>query len=358
MKKYFLSAASAALFLSFPSCSEHPCGIDGDPLAYQPSVVTLNLGGTTRADIQTADEAKVSSIQVFVFNGNSLDAYHAATSEEVTALKVTLQATAGTRDIYTFCNAPDLKACSDKSQLLAAVSLLSDNAADSFVMGGSLIGQTLGAAYSGTVDVDRYVARIKIRKITRNFTADAYKPLDFKITKLYLTSAVTNETYGFGAPDPYTWINASFGADRTLATANAFVYNKPAEAVPVTNGGSHTQDYTFYTYADTCSKDDVADPVKFKQTRLVVECWLDIDGDHTIDTDEYFTYPVALGAVASNKSYEIEELVITRPGNHSDGDDENDEGEDDDISFSDAGITIYVKDWTVVPVGNAGVVTI
>ena len=45
--------------------------------------------------------------------------------------------------------------------------------------------------------------------------------------------------------------------------------------------------------------------------------------------------------MAANKSYEIAEVVLTRPGS---------DNPDEPVSFADATFSITVIDWTVVPV--------
>lgn len=359
MKRISLISAAAAA-LSLMSCQKD-INQNGVPERdAEKAVVSLSLyNPVTRGTVaDTEDEAKVSGIQVFIFNGDDVDGYKNAGGDEVSALKVDVEATAGIRDIYAFVNAPDLSSYTSKTKLLAAVSSLSDNASDKFVMSGKLENQSVTAAFSATVKVDRYAARIRISKITRKFTNTALQSATFKITKIYLTSAVTNELYSFGAPDVYSWLNASFGESRALATTNGFVYNKLAEAAAVANGSSYETAHSLYCYANTNASDDGGITKTFKQTRLVVECLIDADGSGTLDDDEYFTYPIALGAIESNKSYEIKELVLTRLGNHSNGDDNADDGEDDDIQSIVAQIAIEVNDWTEVLVGEGGTFTI
>ena len=66
-------------------------------------------------------------------------------------------------------------------------------------------------------------------------------------------------------------------------------------------------------------------------TRIVIET--------TLGTSKYY-YPINLPEMADNKSYEIEEVVLTRPGS---------DNPDEPVSFADATFSINVIDWTVVP---------
>ena len=61
----------------------------------------------------------------------------------------------------------------------------------------------------------------------------------------------------------------------------------------------------------------------------------------------------------SNKSYEISNLILTRLGNQSDGDDTIKDGETDKIESFEIPFGITVKGWETVLLGNEeGVVTI
>ena len=87
----------------------------------------------------------------------------------------------------------------------------------------------------------------------------------------------------------------------------------------------------FNAYPNLNSADDqVAD------TRLVVEA--------TLDGRKYY-YPVTMPKMESNKSYEISELKITRPGS---------DDPDKPIEIVDQDFKITVNPWDVVLVGNDG----
>ena len=361
MKKFFFIAAAAAALMC--SCNKEEQPVVNNVDKSEPATITLNLAGSpaTKAtgDViaDTDDEAKVNSIQIFVFNGDVVDAYKKADASEVTAKQVVLQGTVGTRMIYAFVNAPDLSSYTSKTALLASVTSLADNAANSYVMSGKTAELTVSADFETTINVDRYVSRIRIHKITRKMASDgALKTATFKVNRIYLTSAVTNETYGFGKPAAYTWTNVSFGTgSRALATDNAFVYQSVA-GENIADGSSLTQTFSFYALPNTNASDDNAaqSAQTYRRTRLVVECIVNRGNGN-----EYFTYPVAMPAMESNKSYELNELVITILGNPSDGDDDADDGEDQDIDKINETVKIVVNDWTEVLVGNdQGVFTI
>lgn len=356
MKKILsICGIAAVAVLSLASCNKDIDSPSVPVQKVQKSEVTLNIAdyaSSTKA-VQTESEAKVNSIQVFIFNGDNLDVYHNASADEITSGVVTMQGTVGTRDIYVLVNAPDLSSYVSKTALLAKESLLADNAqsGDSFVMGGSIVDANVIADYSATISVKRFVARIQLLKVTRNFENASLQSLPFEIQKFYVANAATNRPYSFGEPSAYIW-NNKVGVDGgALKTGDVFLYEKPATAISIANGASDETAHVFYAYANADEGDASADPaVEAVKTRLVVEAKVG---------ENYYTYPIEMPSFDPNKSYKIVELVLTRLGNNSNGDDTIDDDEDEPIEFASAELTIQVEDWTEVLVGDTdGVVTI
>jgi hypothetical protein len=62
----------------------------------------------------------------------------------------------------------------------------------------------------------------------------------------------------------------------------------------------------------------------------------------TLGTDVYY-YPITLPALESNKSYEIEELILTRPGS---------DDPDKPVSIQECTFQINVLGWTTVAVAD------
>ena len=337
MNKFF--AIIAAVVLLAVSCGKDMLIESGDGPV---SEVVLDIASPSmfvKADIQNADEAKVNSVQVFVFRGDEIDAYKSAGAVS----SLTLSATQGVRDIYVVVNAPDLSSVSGKAALLAGISnLTADNASDSFVMVGSLTSQTLNASYEKTVEVNRIAARIKISKVTRDFSASGASATDFKIVRFYISNAVDNCKYDFSAPASLNWLNAEFANGGAISTSNSFVYKKLSTAAPVSEDGSYSESQVFYVYPNELSSDaTTGNPPTYtgKATRLCVE--VEIDG-------QKYVYPICVGAIQCNKSYEISNLTLTRKGNPTDGDDVIDDEEDDPIAASSISLSVEVNDWTQV----------
>lgn len=278
-----------------------------------PCELTVGIcGAMTKATAVSADnEAKVNNLQVFVFRGDDLDAYASVDN----AQELTLSCTAGDRVVYALINAPDYSAVPGKAALLAKVSELSANSLTNFEMVGSK-SVTLPQSEKVSIDVNRIASRVVLKKITRSFTSEALQVLNFKVDAIYLINVAGNTSYDLSA-DPAKWYNVAENKNELAS----LLYDAPASLI--TNGQSYSTAHTFYAYPNDLATNT---------TRLVIET--------TLGETKYY-YPINLPEMAANKSYEIEEVKITRPGS---------DNPDEPVSFADATFSINVIDWTVVPV--------
>ena len=279
----------------------------------EPCELTVGIcGAMTKATAVSADnEAKVNNLQVFVFRGDDLDAYASVDN----AQELTLSCTAGDRVVYALVNAPDYSAVPGKAALLAKVSELSANSLSNFEMVGSK-SVTLPQSEKVSIDVNRIASRVVLKKITRSFTSEALQALNFKVDAIYLINVAGNTSYDLSAA-PAKWYNVAENKNELAS----LLYDAPASLI--TNGQSYSTAHTFYAYPNDLATNT---------TRLVIET--------TLGETKYY-YPINLPEMAANKSYEIEEVKITRPGS---------DNPDDPVSFADATFSINVIDWTVVPV--------
>ena len=278
-----------------------------------PCELTVGIcGAMTKATAVSADnEAKVNNLQVFVFRGDDLDAYASVDN----AQELTLSCTAGDRVVYALVNAPDYSAVPGKAALLAKVSELSANSLSNFEMVGSK-SVTLPQSEKVSIDVNRIASRVVLKKITRSFTSEALQALNFKVDAIYLINVAGNTSYDLSAA-PAKWYNVAENKNELAS----LLYDAPASLI--TNGQSYSTAHTFYAYPND---------LVTNTTRLVIET--------TLGETKYY-YPINLPEMAANKSYEIEEVKITRPGS---------DNPDEPVSFADATFSINVIDWTVVPV--------
>ena len=261
--------------------------------------LTVNVRGgdpvqTKSTAITAANEVQVNNLQVFVFRGDALDAYASVNNED----ELTLSCTAGERQVYALVNCPDLSAVSTKTALLATSSLLSQNSGTGFQM-------------IGHQDA---------------FTAAALAAKTFSIDQIFLINVAGDTNYGETAA-PSVWFNKQAYASEQAA----FTYDAPAASLA--NNASYSTVHSFFAYPNASADSDAAvwSP---RHTRLVVKA--------TLGTDVYY-YPITLPALESNKSYEIEELILTRPGS---------DDPDKPVSIQECTFQINVLGWTTVAVAD------
>ena len=319
MKKSIFTFAAALAALVACNKNESTPMTQQQPQTFEPCELTVGICGamTRYTGITEDNEAKVNNLQIFVFRGDDLDAYASVDNSK----ELTLSCTAGERVVYALVNAPDYSAVSGKAALLSKVSELSANSLSNFEMVGSK-SVTLPQATTVDIDVSRIASRVVLKKITRNFTSTALQALDFTVDAIYLVNVAGNTSYDLTAA-PAAWYNMA----ENKGEFASLLYDAPASAIA--NGQSYSTAHTFYGYPNDLS---------VNTTRLVIET--------TLGSSKYF-YPINLPAMEANKSYEIADVVLTRPGSGN---------ANEPVSFSDASFSINVLDWTVVPVTEGTVI--
>ena len=336
MKNTIIAITATIALLA--SCSKQECKA---PVQGQISTLNVSVCGSTPLRSAVIDEAKINSLQVFVFNGNQLDVYGSAAGSSLT-----LKATTGVREVWALVNAPDLSSIVSKDELKQTVSTLADNGLDKFVMAGSRP-DTLTQSSDVTVQVNRLAARINIQKITRKFSSAglASLPADkFELRRIYAADVVTNNNYALTLNSGFVWKNSTLSGG-SIDSSDQLLLRTPSAPVQIAQGASHEEDLSVYVYPNptaTQSGDALF-------TRLVAEFRID---------ENIYTYPIEIENVERNRSYEIKELVITRLGNPSDGDNMIDQGENEKIESFDLPFGIEVKPWLLVLLGDEGTVTI
>lgn len=320
---------------------------EGAPLRLEVGVEgAIGTRATGIASNGENSEAKVNTLQVFVFNGDALDGY--GTSAAKTA---TVSCTSGSREIYAVVNAPSLAGITSKTALLATVSSLA-NEVSNFQMIGSRT-ETLQHDGSVEIGVDRLAARVVIRGI-KNALENAAQAADFKILSVYLTN-VTGDI-NLGRSSDYTvsrWYNRR--GHESANSLGSFDYDAVDETVAA--GGTNSTVHFFYTMPNACN-DVIGIPsgesaFTPRRARLVIKA--EIAG-------AVYNYPILLPAMESNKSYEINLVNITRVGNLDDGDHDPDNPDDTDeekpVAGFDQAFEITVNPWTVILVNGDGNITI
>ena len=338
MKHQILILLGSVLLGAAVSCSKtgSPADIPAEKIRIVVDVEGSAAPGTRVTGVtsnSTSAEAKVNSLQIFVFNGEQLDGYGSSSG----SLTATASCTAGTRDIWAVVNAPALTSVSSKSQLLATVSDLAAEISN-FQMVGSK-SETLQKDGNVKITVDRLAARVVLKGI-KNALTNAAQAASFKVLSVYLTNVAGD--VDFGHSSSYTvskWYNR-----RGYQSANnlgSFTYD--AVNKTIASGASNTEAHYFYSMPNANAA-AVGGPWTPRAARLVIKA--EIAG-------VVYDYPITLPALESNKSYEISLVTITRLGNPDDGNEPNsndDIDEEKPVVGFDQGFEITVNPWTVVTI--------
>lgn len=273
---------------------------------------------STKASVTSGADMTVQSLQVFVFLGDNLDVYGSSKGNSLT-----VQCTPGVREIYVLANAPSLENITTKAALLATASELeksSVQACNSFEMIGSTTEELSLANSDITVPIRHITSRVVVSSVKKQFKSSALEALEFKIVNMFLVNVAGDCTYG-GGSSPSIWYNK-------LADHNELpeIIKDNVNAV-VTASKPHTATHTFYAYPNPTQNDSDSETWSPRYTRLVIETKLG---------DETFYYPISLPGIESNKSYNISEIKITRPGSTS---------PDVPVSYLDCSFTVTVEPW-------------
>lgn len=329
MRKIAFLAAIAATLCTV-ACNKEitpTVKVDPDTEAVQLAELTLSVVGnggiatkSSNADFDD-DHSEVANVQFFVFDGEVLDAYKKIGS----GLSTTMTVKSGDKTVWAVVNAPDITNVTTLTQLKAVSSTLLNNASN-FVMVGSNTG-TVPSEDPIEIEVKRIASRVIVKKVTAAFTNPAYASMSCKLVKMFLINAPGDTNLELTAA-PTTWY-----AQRAYEAVTGLTDHLS------TSGGNHElntsafdTDCYHYCYPNPTVADSQATSWSARHTRMVIEVLLG---------SETFYYPVTMPVMEPGKSYEIENLTITRKGSSN---------PDQPISLSDATFEISVKDWTVVPV--------
>lgn len=351
MKKIFSFVAFAATLAGLAACNKENTNNvpSNDELFPKGEPVTLQVGieaaGQTKATGvigDETDEAKVNNLQVLVFRGDALDAYGTIANSK----SITVSCTAGDRVVYALVNGQDMQAVQTKTDFLAKISLLSNNTLTNYEMLG-VKNVTLPQTSTVSIDVDRVAARVVLKKITNNLTSPALQAMEFGVDDIYVTNVSGDCIFKRIVPDtqggtvatyaPTVWYNKlKYESGNCIA---AFHHDAPAAKIAYSANNSIA--HYFYAYPNP-SEPEASAAADFinggewsaRRSKLVLKCH--------IGPDTYY-YPIILPVLENNKSYEINELKITRPGSDS---------EDKPVSFADVAFEITVKPWTTVLVAD------
>jgi hypothetical protein len=334
MKKKILIIAALALTVcacqkesQCKSCNEN-----------KPVEVTVSIRGTAMSKSTgntSANESKVNSLQILAFDADGrIESYRSVENE----MSVTLLATSGEKTVWAVVNAPSLEEVTTIDSLGSAVTDLVDNCLDSFIMTGSVTEDLTDGAMIA-ITVRRVVARVSVAKITTAFPSTSeYEGKTLKLTGMCLLNVSGSVNYALEG-EPASWYNKLRHEDGDVDT---FLYDALDQTLE--NNASYETEHAWYPYPNNVSTSvkSLAEEERgvWSPRRSILCIEVEFDG-----ATGY--YPVELPVIERNKTYIIEEVVITRePGDKP----------YDPIDTGAATVTITVHDWELGL--NLGTITI
>lgn len=420
MKKILFYSIVALVAMSAVSCNKN---VSSDAPSIQEGrtahvTFSLKAGSTVKANTsKTATEKQVNTFDAFVFNATGdLDAYgHYTTAEgdghigtvdtdklgnDVKRLECT---TGAGKRIYILVNYNEAAAATLSSAITTEAqfqaltfSLLKNQSVDpaGTLNNFEMIGYATKDFTPGEVDVpvtvESVVARVELKKITKNFTSDALAGA-LTIKGVYMTNvvgeygigasydgdvtngvykagseAVWHNKYAWDSTDPYVpsvaWPYP--GKIDFSASANLFLKGVASDFTIAEDASNNTAGqgaHVFYVMPNNVPW-GVGEPAAFgpvmgsswspRHTKLVVE--VEYAGKryyYPIPIAENGMYPIGdaadLGAgyagIKANRSYEIDELVLTRLGSTN---------PDEPVNAANVEFQITVADWEQVLVAT------
>lgn len=286
--------------------------------------LTIKIKGdaeTKATSITPSNEVKVNSLQVIAFKNNVKDVYGSITNND----EITIQCADGGRTVWAVVNGPDISAVNTPTELQAVMCTLSDWSLDNFVMTGSTWVE-LPSTETAEIEVTRMASRIVLKKITRDFTVATEGAKTMTISRIQLGDVVMKNNLG-GTYVPSAQTDWEFTKGSWRSGATAFFDNLN---VSLSDDDSYETAHTFYVFPNPTVDDSASTTWCPRRTHLIVQ--VDLDG-----TTEYYVIP--LPVLERNKSYEIDELTLTKHG-----------ASNPYTYFQDASFEVSVKAWTVVPV--------
>lgn len=322
----FLAAVAATLCTVACNKELTTAKVETPSEAVQLADLTLSIVGnapaTKSADADFDDDhSEVSNVQFFVFDGEVLDAYKKIGS----ATSTTMTVKSGDKTVWAVVNAPDISNVTTLTQLKAVSSTLLNNASN-FVMVGSNTG-TVPSEDPIEIEVKRIASRVVVKKVTAAFSNPAYASMSCKLVKMFLINAPGDINLELTSA-PTTWYAKRAYEAVTGLTDHLSTSGSNYEL----NTSAFEAECRHYCYPNPTVADSQSTTWSARHTRMVIEVLLG---------SETFYYPITLPVLEPGKSYEIENLTITRKGSNN---------PDQPISLSDATFEISVKNWTVVPV--------
>jgi len=185
-----------------------------------------------------------------------------------------------------------------EADLKARLTDLSSNGGANFVMAGSVAAELTDGA-KVTVTVMRLVSKVILKKISTDWVSAAYRTRKFTVNSIYMTNVAGECNFAADAI-PAKWYNKLVHEDASL---DALLYRE-TKAV-IANKGSYSTVQSFYVYPNPVDESSSSGTWSPRRTMLVLDCTLG---------EERMYYPVEMPVIGRNKTYTIDEILITRKG--------------------------------------------
>ena len=303
--------------LALSSCDRAPVPADGGK-----TLLSVRLKGfdatLTKAELQTASEKRVESIDVFVFRDGALEKHVRKEGDGITSVP-DIDVTYGEKVIYTFCNydASRLSSLSSIADCIGFQTLLTDNGRDALAMRGNAVYTVSATNTSAEVSVRRDVARVDVISAPVFSGSAAGGSVQgiylINVPKAYDESVALTAS---SASDAWNFDNAVKTAvdSEVSALTSAAVYSTSLYGMPNASEASATD----------ASGNAVA---KDYTTKLVIKALV---GGQT------YWYPVAIPDMTANKYYKIDNVKIAVLGS---------DNPNDYVTFTDFSVSVAVQDW-------------
>ena len=303
--------------LALSSCDRAPVPADGGK-----TLLSVRLKGfdatLTKAELQTASEKRVESIDVFVFRDGALEKHVRKEGDGITSVP-DIDVTYGEKVIYTFCNydASRLSSLSSIADCIGFQTLLTDNGRDALAMRGNAVYTVSATNTSAEVSVRRDVARVDVVSAPLFSGSAAGGSVQgiylINVPKVYdesvaLTASSASDAWNFDNAVK-TAVDSEVSALTSAAVYSTSLYGMPnASEVSATDasGNAVAKDYT---------------------TKLVIKALV---GGQT------YWYPVAIPDMTANKYYKIDNVKIAVLGS---------DNPNDYVTFTDFSVSVDVQDW-------------
>ena len=309
--KRILLAVSAVALMAMVSCNKSqdvPSG-EGRPVLVTVSISGEHTGTTKATGVTYSNEEKVNNVQLYIFNNGDLENYTSVDN----AKTIEIAATSGTRTIWALVNAPALSDIKTESALRSRTSSLEDNAIDGLVMVGYAT-QDLSDGANVPIVVKRMVSRVSLLRITPQFTFSKENYV-MEIQGIYLINVVGSSLYDGSFIDAGVWYNKLGLGDGSASECPAMLYD--ASSATIQNGVPHEVEHVFYPYPNPVeSTGNYSATWSPRHTMLVVQVRVVTSGaSGTLPVGTVGYYPVELPTLERNKSYVIENIILTKnPG--------------------------------------------